>query len=293
MEALLNAMRGGGEAGGGNVFKGLASLAAAAGFVWAGSEAMYTVPGGYRVVVYDRFSGVDEYVKTEGLHFMVPWLQRINMFDIRTRPYELTSLTGSRDLQMVNMRLRVLFRPQADMLPKVLKELGMDYPEKVLPSIVNEILKSTVAQYNASQLITQREMISAHIKRELLERAKEFNIILEDVSITHLAFSDAYSSAVESKQVAQQEAERAKYVKDKAEQEKRGVIIRAQGEGEAIKLIGDAMAQNPGYLQLRRIDAAREIASTIAKSQNHVMLDADTLLLNLGSHSADVSGTSG
>merc|ERR1712070_1144662 len=284
MEPLLNALRGGGEAGGGKVFQGLASLAAAAGLAWAGTEAFYTVPGGYRVVVYDRLSGVDGSVKEEGLHFLVPWLQRINMFDIRTRPYELTSLTGSRDLQMVNMRLRVLFRPQSVALPKILQDIGHDYPEKILPSIVNEVLRSVVAQYNASQLIT---------KRELHERAKDFNILLEDVSITHLAFSDAYSNAVESKQVAQQDAERAKYVKDKAEQEKRGVVIRAQGEGEAIKLIGDAMAQNPGYLQLRRIDAAREIASTISKSQNHVMLDADTLLLNLGSHSADVSGTSG
>ena len=58
--------------------------------------------------------------------------------------------------------------------------------------------------------------------------------------------------------------------------------------GEAIKLIGDAMRENPGYLQLRRIDAARDISNTISKSQNSVMLDADTLLLNLGTHSTSI-----
>lgn len=96
-----------------------------------------------------------------------------------------------------------------------------------------------------------------------------------------MAFSPEYARAVEAKQVAHQESERAKYIVLGAQQEKLTIITRARGEAESAELIGQAVKNNPGFMKLRRIDAARDIADIVAKSGNKVYLNADSLLLNL------------
>jgi prohibitin 2 len=281
-----NIPKGGGEPGRGAgaakaASRAAGSLMVAGGLGYGAYNSIFTVEGGHRAVIFNRLLGMKSQVYNEGLNFNIPWFERPIVYDIRTRPVNLQTLTGSKDLQMVTIGVRVLHKPDPNNLVWIYRHLGMNYDERILPSVMNECAKAVVARYNANELLTKRDEVSASISAELSQRCGVFHVLLEDVAITHLAFSPEYAKAVEAKQVAQQDAERAKYVVLGAIQEKKTIITKARGEAESAELIGTAVKRNPGFMKLRRIDAAKEIADIVSGSGNKVYLNADSLLLNL------------
>ncbi|KAH0508805.1 Prohibitin [Microtus ochrogaster] len=131
---------------------------------------------------------------------------------------------------------------------------SQDYDERVLPSITTEILNLVVAHFDAGELITQRELVSRQ-----------------------------FTEAVEAKQVAQQEAKRARFVVEKTEQQKKAAIISAVGDSKAAELIANSLAKaGDGLIELQKLEAAEDIAYQLSRSRNITYLSAgQSMLLQL------------
>lgn len=224
------------------------------------NQFLFTVDGGQRVVIFHKTKGLLDKVYGEGMHFKIPILMEPKNFEIRSRYRLISSITGTKDLQQVELTLRLLFRPQEQQLPRIWNKYGPDYDEKILPSIGNETLKQTVAQFSAKELITMREEVSQQIRTKLQEKANAFGLILDDVSMTHLQFSKEYQISIEAKQVAQQEVFRNEYLVEKQRYETEASVIITTAETDASKIITEAIQKHgTGLVAMRKIEAAQQI----------------------------------
>ena len=163
--------------------KGLVALSAVGGLLYS---SLFTVEPGHAAILFNKFSGVKPEIYQEGIHFKIPFIERQILFNIRPHQELFTSITGTRDLQNASVSVSVLCRPVVHNLPTIFMTSGPDFIQRVMPILVKEVLKSEIAKYNSSQLDTQREQVSIAIRQLLITRASEFNIIVDDLSITNL-----------------------------------------------------------------------------------------------------------
>jgi regulator of protease activity HflC (stomatin/prohibitin superfamily) len=151
---------------------------------------LYKVEPGFLAIKFDVLQGVLPKVHREGYHLLLPFIQRPIIYDCRMKNHVFVSVVGTKDLQIVQLKTRLISRPDSEHLPELYRLLGLNFEERVLYSIVYEICGSVISQYNASQLINQRDTISYLVKQKLQEKAKEFYIELDDVALVIYKFTN-------------------------------------------------------------------------------------------------------
>lgn len=182
--------------------------------LWLLFASIVTVGTG-QIAVMTRFGAVTGQELGEGFHFKNP-LDQANVYDIKVLKEEAIATAASKDLQDVKATLVLNYRVEAGKVSEVHKTIGVLYKDKVVDPSLQETFKAATAKFDATQLITDRATIKADTYEQLVARLKPYGIIVQDLSITDFSFSTEFAKAIEGKQVAQQEAEKAKFNLDRA-----------------------------------------------------------------------------
>lgn len=190
---------------------------------------------------------VNEGVLQEGLHVKAPFVQEVVKIDNRIVKLEVDTEAFSKDLQTVATTLAINYRVDTSKSYSIYKNIGADYETVLVAPAVNEVLKAITARYTAEESVTNRSLISDGLVEGLNEKLNASGLYVTDVNIINFDFSEAFITAIEEKQVAQQQLLKAETEKQtaitNAEAEAEATRIRAQAEADANNLIKASLSE--------------------------------------------------
>jgi len=212
-------------------------------------SSVYTVGTGERGVLLTWGSPSMDAVEP-GLHFKVPIMQGIEKMDVQTLKYTAMAGAASKDLQEVATEVTVNYHLDYDKVPRIYQNVGRAYEDKIIAPIVQEVVKSVTANFDASELITKRADAKAQVDEGIATRLAQYDIIVEPagVLLTDFQFSDEFSKAIEEKVTAVQK-------KQKAENDLARIEIEAKQKIAQSK--ADEKYATPNMIELKKLEMQR------------------------------------
>ena len=195
-----------------------------------------------RVGVVTNFGRVTGRELGEGISLKMPFgIESVSVYDVKVQKETAATTAATKDLQDVAAEVVLNFHLNRGDVSKIHQTVGVMYGDKLISPALQEVFKSAAAKYNASELITERSSLKNEVYNQLKDRLGKYGIVVDDVSITNFKFSESFGRAIEDKQVAQQNAERAKFNLD-----------AAKTDAEAQRVQSETLSDN--YLKKQAID---------------------------------------
>jgi len=213
-----------------------------------------------------------------GLHFKIPIAQSVVKFNVRTQKLGADASQGtyetaaSKDLQNVKVNVIVNYHLIESKVPEIYTAIGPAYEDTVMVPALHDAFKAVTARYTAEELITKREDVRAGVQELLTEKMKQYNIMIEQVSIAKFDFSEQFNTAIEAKVTAEQNAlteeNKLKVIEFQAQQkvaaangdrdsriaaaeaEAKTIELTAKAEAEKIRLQNEELQKSPLYVEL-------------------------------------------
>ncbi len=216
-----------------------------------------TVPSGH-IGIKIRFGEVQNDMLQEGLNTKMPFIEKIVKIDCRTQKCEYSMEASSKDLQKIsNIKIAVNYNVDKNKASSLYKEVGTDFKGVIVEPAIFEIMKSSISNYTAEQLVTKRQEVSNLAQETLTDRLKDRGIIITSLNMTDLSFSKEFDAAIEKKQIVEQQTQQAKYELEKAKVENKKKIENAKAEAEVMKQQNKEITKKA--LELKKLDVYKEL----------------------------------
>lgn len=262
-----------------------------------------SVPAGHTGIL-TTFGKVEDRILTEGLNWKSPF-QKVIKMDNRTQKKVEEFQAFSSDIQEVNIMLAVNYSINQETAQNLYRTVGVEYYTNIVYPRLLESTKSVFSSYTAEQLIGNRENLSNEIKELVIPDVARYGIIISDISVQDIDFTDAFTNAVEAKQVAAQdkltaETKQAQLTME-AEQEAHRQVIKAQADAEQAKIAAQAdlevtkiqadAAEYAGQKEAARINAiAQVLTPDVLKYYNILQWDGKLPVYMLGKDTSILMG---
>lgn len=215
-----------------------------------------SVPTGHTGVI-TTFGSVEDYTLEAGMHFKLPWQEVIKM-DNRVQKNTQDLSCFSSDIQEVSMTYTVNYQISKLDAMTIYKTIGTGYFDTVIAPCITESVKIVTAKYSAEALVSSRSLMAEEIEKVLEQKLRAYNIELVGTSIENMDFTDAFTDAVEAKQVAEQNKLRAQ---TEAEQK----VLEAKAAAEIKKVEADAEAYELKTRAEAEAEANRKISQSLTQ----------------------------
>ena len=246
------------------------------------NSTMVTIAAGHRGVLTQFGKPVG--VFDEGLSFKIPIIQGVIVMSVQTLKYEAQAGAASKDMQDVSTAVALNYHLDGSKVTDLYRTIGTNdiIESTILQPAIQESVKASTAQYNAEELITERPIVKLTIEESLRNRLSEKGIIVETLSLTDFKFSPEFTQAIEQKQVAQQNAQKAENDLLRISVEARQQVAQAQGianatltkataEAQAIEIQGKALRENQQVVTLRTVEKWNGILPTVFSGNGQSM----------------------
>lgn len=215
----------------------------------------WRIVGAGKVGVVTRFGAVQRVVNP-GFVLKLPIVDGMVILETRIQKYEVNASAASKDLQDVNSVIALNFHLVGDKAVDIFQDVGTNYRERIIDPAMQEVFKEATAKFSATDLIEKRAEVKAVAEKSLKERLAKQNIILVSLNIVDFDFSEEFNQAIESKQVAEQNKQRAKLEAD-------ALVIKSQGQADAQKKLREEGALSPEFLDFLAVEKWDGILPTV------------------------------